>query len=377
MKYIRNTVIAAIAIILTHSVHAWELGVDEIKVLDQRTIEVSLSENPNLGNKPLDAEVAVLNDIPVEALSREIESDNEILLTLDQDILSGMKYSLVTISWAKGSIDFITPEIVIGYEAQNADLSLGQDISSIEVLDERNIKIAYNEPLEWTATEYEYKVLLENTVQEVIKKDYMEPELTITLTSDLQSDQQYILMFIDIQDASGAYLDFDTWIYDFETQEIENTKTSIQEEIKEETQETEETTTNEVKRTIDTNAPQEGIVITPLNSAPSLQKSSDWVKIVENVGTAEELEETLDDEILKVQTIEDIKNRPSQITHEESTLETQENNETEVVSVNLQKVALSATETPATWAATWVLVIMSIVINTFYHFTRRKSYKLI
>jgi len=39
----------------------------------------------------------------------------------------------------------------------------------------------------------------------------------------------------------------------------------------------------------------------------------------------------------------------------------------------VESVAMSATATPETGAETWVLIMLTLFINTFYYFSRRKS----
>jgi len=40
---------------------------------------------------------------------------------------------------------------------------------------------------------------------------------------------------------------------------------------------------------------------------------------------------------------------------------------------SIEVVALSATVTPDTGAETWVLILLTLFINTFYYFSRRKA----
>ncbi len=375
MKHLRNTFVALIVLTLSHTIYAAELGVTEIEVVNNNTIEVTLSENPNLGSEKIDAGVTILNDLYIDSITIDETSENQVLISLDKEISPGMKYSLVTISGTNGSIDFITPDDIAGHLAMNSEEGGDQDIESIEIIDSKNIKVNYKEDLETVISEeFEYKFLLESEVAKIEKKDFMTPVLTITVEPNLLDNQRYILMFIDVQDVDGNYLEFDTGIYDFETEnisEIESSETKVISELVEEETPSEEpiSTPKEISQeNIKTD-----IVITPLggsetelNAAPSLQKdSTGWVKIVEDVQTIEEFEATVGAEIGKVQVLEELGTDTSTVVIEELT------------TTNIQEVAQSAVETPATGAATWVFIVMSLVINAFYYFARRKTYKLV
>jgi len=62
--------------------------------------------------------------------------------------------------------------------------------------------------------------MAESKVTKIEKPDYFMPELTLSVEPPLISNQDYILMFIQMQDVDGNFLEFDTGIYDFSTGEI-------------------------------------------------------------------------------------------------------------------------------------------------------------
>jgi hypothetical protein len=73
---------------------------------------------------------------------------------------------------------------------------------------------------ELTSSIFEYKLLAESRIVKIEKPDYFIAELIITVEPPFISQQDYILMFIDMQDVEGNYLEFDTGIYDFTTPDL-------------------------------------------------------------------------------------------------------------------------------------------------------------
>jgi hypothetical protein len=188
-----------------------------------------------------------------------------------------------------------------------------QDIDSIEVIDDRTIIVYYRDPI--TASELEYKLLAESEVTKIEKLDFYSPEILISIQPPFISEKNYILMFIEMQDASGEFLEFDTGIYDFVSPIIDDTPTN---ELTEE----EEVDTDENLEVIE--------VQTPSEEPTSLET---------------ELQAAGEEELLK---------------ESDELLDTQE-------------VAAMVSETPETGAQTWVLILATLFINSFYYLSRRKK----
>jgi len=328
MKHIQK-IIALFSILgLIHISYAGSLWVDEIKVIDSNTISVMLSENPNLNVWEIDAEVTLLNDVSTRGAVLSDISDNQVELMLEDAILPNTSYSLLTISWEDGSIDFTTTDSVEWFSAINNSLGESQDIDKIEMIDDRTMIISYTNDL--LSDSYEFKLLAESRVVTIEKPDYYTPELIITLDPPLIWNQDYILMFIDLEDIDGNYIEFDTGIYDFTTEDIEE---AIQEEA--------------------------------LTQSGSITEE-----------TTEESDSEMVDEELKISESED------ELLEEENNVQDEELIELEAApEVSLEKttqddittVASTVTSTPDTGAETWIIIFATLFINTLYYWARRKK----
>jgi hypothetical protein len=132
------------------------------------------------------------------------------------------------------------------------------------------------------------------------------------------SEQDYILMFIDMQDVEGNYLEFDTGIYDFTTP-LFDTQDSENEGMEE-----------------------EGL------------KGDDMLEVIEiDVENSEDSQEG-DVEL--------------NVAGDEVSLEKDSNAE-----MDLESAAALVTQTPDTGAQTWILIALTLVINSFYYLSRRKA----
>lgn len=374
MKYFVYMFLTLSVLSVSYTVNAEDLSVTQIDVQASNTLEVILSENPNLGSGEIEAWINILNDLDIEEIFIDEWSQDEVILKLNKEILPEATYSLVAISGMRGSIDFITPWMIEGYTATNANMESDQDLVSIAIIDSKTLKIQYNEELEsQEVSDYEFKLLLENPVISIQKWDIMSWVLNISVERSFEENQQYILMFLDVQDVSGNYLEFDTGIYDFETGDMS-------ELLQTEAQEVQDVVIAAESEDLQTEAEnseqmQEEVIITPLNAAPSLQKSDGWVQVIQDVKRIETAEVSLEREIEKIENAEQEQEEVS--TKRVSSVQGQGTSSAPKITKSIQEVATSATTTPATWAASWILVVMSLIINTIYYCTRKKAYKLI
>lgn len=315
MKYLK--IIASVFAILgfIHITYSAELSVESVDVIDANTISVILSENPNLEIGEIDWEMRVLHDMTLRGGFLDASSLNKVELTLEEDLKENTNYSLLSVSWSDGSIDFVTPDEVNGYSAINLESSQEQDIDSIEVIDDRTILVTYRQDL--TENSFEYKLLAESKIVKIEKPDYFTSEIVVSVESPFVSNKNYILMFIELQDVEGNYLEFDTGIYDFVTPDISSIKNQ---EEQEEIQESE---------------------ILDIIEIPEV--------IIPNEVVDDFTPDTIDEEI-------------------------------ELNAAGLQEgtlwvlqAAQEVTHTPQTGAQTWFLVVATLFINSFYYLSRRKK----
>ena len=200
-----------------HSLYSAELTVKNISIKDRQTLEIILNENPNmLVGTQEDSEIVVLEDIKLVWGLISSVNTRQIELKTVTPLLPNTRYSLLTLSGTEGSIDFETPSWVEWFKTSNFSSMKNEDISSIEIINENTILINYRQNLTWF--NYSFKLFAEVGISEVRKNDFQVPILTLIMDKVLASETNYILMFIDIRDAKGDILDFNTGIYDFKTE---------------------------------------------------------------------------------------------------------------------------------------------------------------
>jgi len=236
MKYLKNITAVLVLIGIFNISYSAELSVGEIKVLDENTLSVTLSENPNLEIWEIDGEVKVLNDVELAGVFVSETDSKAIEIILDQALMPETTYSLLTVLGSDGSIDFTTPTTVDGFTSSNMSSVEQQDIDVIQIIDERTLMVYYREEI--TASSLEYKLLAESKVVKIEKPDFYSSEILLLIDNPFISEKDYILMFIEMQDASGEFLEFDTGIYDFTTPDM-NELQSFENDIVTETVQTE------------------------------------------------------------------------------------------------------------------------------------------
>lgn len=347
--HIVKKIVAVLALfILFQAVYSGELGVDTIEVIDDNIIEVTLSENPNLEVWEIEAEVTILQDINIKGGFTSEISPNQVELLLHDSLKANTNYSLLSVSGADGSIDFRTGDTFIGDTFTNLGSTLEGGIDEIKVIDDTSLIITYSTEL--VSSVVEYKLLAEKEVERVEKPDYYEPELLISTKKAFEGETDYILMFIELQDVSGTFLEFDTGIYDFQTPKMESLdEVYMEDSVSDET--TQSTSEEEI------------VIVEQEETDPFSEIIGDMVNLVEDEAALEEQENT-DDTIPEAIEFEDT-------FAELPELESAPENTT--MNGDIEDVALLAGETPDTGAATWVIVLWTIFINTFFYLSRRKK----
>jgi len=317
MKYFTNSLIAFfIAVMLTSSTFADSIDASSVVAISPHEIEVTFSENPNLRVWEVNAEVKVLQDISLRGGFSSSEA-NSVELILEDPLLPNTYYSLLSIIGADGSIDFKTSEELSGKTIMNLAREGDEDIKSITIRDPRTILIHYVQEL--TETQFEYKLLAESTVEAIENRAYDDGKIYMSINPPLIAEQNYILMFLDMQDVDGMFLDFESGIYDFSTPPSEEWDT-VQ-----------------------------------------------WVSTTVISDTLEESLENIDRGV-----IEDITILPEVLIIEEEVENLQAAGEEISLEKNINEVAQQVSETPDTGAETWVLILLSLVINTIYYLSRKK-----
>lgn len=318
MKYLKNIIAVLVLIGIFNMSYSAELSVDEITVIDANTLSIMLSENPNLEIGEIEWEIRVLNDVKLRGAFASESDTNEVELILEDSLKADTTYSLLTVLGADGSIDFTTPWNVEGFTASNVSSVEVQDIDSIEIIDDRTIIITYRDAI--TSSSLEYKLLAESEVTKIEKPDFYSPEIIISIEPPFNSEKDYILMFIEMQDASGEFLEFDTGIYDFKSPVIDET-------LMVETPMSEDTTDEENEQALEVVE-----VETPITDEENMNEIPDLEAAAEEVG----------------------------LVKDEEMLET-------------EQAATMVTQTPDTGAQTWVLLLATLFINSFYYLSRRKK----
>ncbi len=345
LSAIKKIVAVAALFILFQAVYSWELGVDKIEVIEENTLSVVLSENPNLELWELDAEVTVLQDIDIKWGFTSELSPNQVEVLLYDNIEADTSYSLLSVSGAEGSIDFVTESDFFWTSYINFGNTDASWIEEVKVIDANTLMIIYSENV--TSSVVEYKLLAEKEVAGIEKPDYYEPELLITMSEAFVWETDYILMFIELQDVDGNYLEFDTGIYDFTTPEIDSLYESYMDDTWAE---------EDIPEIVEEETLQED---ESENDAGlfGMSEGIEWVfdDITDFISPSDEPRVVEFDE----QELPELESAPELMQEEE-------------MQWDIEEVALLAEETPDTGTATWVIILGTLFINTFFYLSRRK-----
>ena len=100
MKHLWKILFLIPIIALFQITYSGPLGVEKIDVLDQNTLKVTLTENPNLKQGDNEGEITILNDIRIASALAKAGTSNEVEIILDAPLLPETSYSLLTVAGA-------------------------------------------------------------------------------------------------------------------------------------------------------------------------------------------------------------------------------------------------------------------------------------
>lgn len=212
MKLLKILFVLFTVTIITNTAHA--ATIDDIKVLNSHEIELILSDDVTL-TPTIWGDLKVLKDILVTFATRDMEDNNKVVLTLEEDLDILTNYNVLTIFGADGNIDFKTEKSLADVEIVNDFQPQDQWIVKVITVDERTLEVYFKNPVE--DTDFEFKIFSENFVDTV--SFVSENSFKIHLENSISSYSQYLLMVLSLENGDATNVIFDEELYNFETQE--------------------------------------------------------------------------------------------------------------------------------------------------------------
>jgi len=212
MKLFKTIFLLFITGLITNTAYA--ATVENINVINSHEIELILSNDVML-SESLTGDIKVLKDILVSFATRDINDNNKVILTLEEDLQMLTNYNLLTIFGANGNIDFRTETSLLDVEIPNMYQPQNQGIVKIVTVDERTLEVYFKNPVE--DTDFEFKVFSEIFVDTI--SNTWPQSLKLHLEKSITSYSQYMLMILALEDGTFRNISFDEELYDFETLE--------------------------------------------------------------------------------------------------------------------------------------------------------------
>ncbi len=282
-----------------------------------KTIELELDKNINKSFTKSDLEIYK----SIDNKSSKIETEeNQILVELTNPIEKNTLYSLISISSVEWNIIFKTGNDILLKEIQNNNLEFGEQwIKSILIKDSKTLLLTFSKNVDGSYLEFQ---LLKSLEVEKIRSIPETNKIKVTLKSQMLNNEEYlgVLTFLETDDLDK--IEISKGINYFTTDELIKYEWPSEEELA-------------LEYELSSNISLEQELMDALSN-------SEWF----NLDTKEELTQELN-----------------------SAAEDPNNQE----KTQLEELALSQKETPDTGAETWVLVILTFIINTFYLISRRKK----
>lgn len=193
--------------------NAFASTIDKIDVIDNNTIQITASNDVVFSDSFVEWDIKVLKDINVSFSVIDSNNSKKVVLNLSDDLLANNSYSLITVLWARGNIDFEIWDY-LEWEITNSLLMLWEEgIEKINIIDSRTLELYYNYDL--NDNMFEFKILSDIVTSWLFSNWNNVVDLGIRWNLEKESD--YILMILNLEDINNNVLVFDEDLYDFAT----------------------------------------------------------------------------------------------------------------------------------------------------------------
>ena len=301
----------------------WQkLKLEEIKALTNKTIELRF-DNQIKASWELKSDLEILKSI--ENTSKKDEKDSKkVILNLKWALEANKSYSLIAVSGADWGMIFKTENDFVGKEIKNPDLQWDETqwIKSIFIKENNIIEVNFLDNVVGNDLEIQlYKSILVDKIKAIPDS----VKVKALLKNELLDNSEYLWTITNFETNSWEKIEVDKWMYYFTTEKLEKYDVSKDKTFTEDKKD-EKSLENDLMKALDNN----------------WQETSSWEKLNSEKELQEELNSAGDDPANKKQT-------------------------------QLEKLALSKKQTPESGAETWVLILATFILNTFWFLSRRKK----
>ena len=292
-----------------------------INATSTKTVELELDKKTNQVFTQSDLEIYKSID---NTAKKDTLEENKIVLNLLNDMEKNTSYSLISISAIEWNIIFKTWDDIMLKEIQNTALETGgQWIKSILIKDQKTLILTFTQNI-WDG-ELEFQLLKTLEVEKIITLADSK-KIKATLKTEMLNNEEYLWTLTFLETSSLSKIEISKGIYYFKTWELVKYEWPTEEELA-------------LENNTEDDLSLEESLMKALNETDS-SNLGNWEKELQ-----EELNSAAEDPANKEKT-------------------------------QLENLALSQKETPDTGAETWVILLATFIINTFYYLSRRKRITL-
>ncbi len=255
------------------------------------------------------SDAKIFKDLLIEKTTKDTTVNNKIILSLFDEIKIWNTYNIFAVFWVEWNADF-TVEEWLNIKILSKETEM-QWINKITLKDKKTIELYFKTPLIWN--EFEFKWLEDLKVTESKVSSW---SLILKTFSTIENSKDYIMIFMSLADNLWNNYLLSESIYNFNTGD--NTST---------------TNTDE----------QNNVILNELiwNDSTTLENNQIW---------------------------KDLSNLDNKLTENLWNVKTWSWDHW-----NIEHIAITAKSTPDTGPETWILMLLTLIINSIYFLTRKFS----
>lgn len=211
MKKIKTIFTIITTALMLATVNASNL--ESIQVIDNLNVRMIASQDVVFSDVSVRWDISVIKDVNVWLSRVSSENSKRVTINLSSDLKSNFTYNLISAFGIEGDIDFTLGSNILWEVANLRYDSSAKNIEKINVLDSKTIDIYYN--YEVKSDFLQYKLLTELRVNSITSS--WDNILNISLVDPLEKASSYLLMISSLSDIQNKSIEFDEYLFDFNT----------------------------------------------------------------------------------------------------------------------------------------------------------------
>ena len=199
-----------------------DISIIDIDSKNSNILKIFFDKSIETNTDVVTSDIKVFRDLDNKKISKSINNNTVVNLSLESKLEENTTYSLLSVFWVEGTIDFTLWKISDWLEIMGDD---SDGILKVVIVDSENIEIHFQNPIE--SDSVDLKLLREYSLDAMKINQENNKELALYLKNELSDKSKYIVMIFSITTKEWLNYSVSNSIYDFVTDWVSTEKIEL------------------------------------------------------------------------------------------------------------------------------------------------------